>query len=301
VGSSLEELGAKTDDSKLAAIQAQTALVTYQNGQKDKARLQFGEAIKIDPGFAYVYKIWGSVELREQNIANARELYETAKKLDPKDPYIWLSLSKIEEKIDNYLQAKEILIEGLEITKNNNLLKLKIARINSKLKLFLLADKQFKELLSSEYDDLKINYIISGLIHNLKSWGIQMATNYYYRDALEKYSETLLYIEQALKNDPNDVWIKKENKLILKNIGRAYMELGRYEEALDHFMDSLHLSDFTIFWKKHNSIVYNYIAECMLYMNKLHEAKKYCESSLIQYDNKYSKELISKINVLLKR
>ncbi len=187
---SLHNLGATTEEEKLATLLAQTAYQKYQGGRYAEALENYKRASEIAPRFASIYRNWAVMESNEGHSIEADQLMKKASELNPNDTQIWLTWgnmkrkeNKIKESLDCYLKAKEI-------DPNDYVVLNSLGQAKSRLGDYSEADQLFREALMN-----KANVIVDSVKHqvinrtsiadNLGRWAESLSRDRKFKDLCE--------------------------------------------------------------------------------------------------------------------
>ncbi len=115
----LQDLGATTDEERIAATWALTAYQHAQTGDYDGAVLLFKRAVEIAPNFSRLYRNWAVVETDNGHYTRANELMEKATRLSPDDPALWFTWAQSEKRAGRLDSARKRLQKALALSPND--------------------------------------------------------------------------------------------------------------------------------------------------------------------------------------
>jgi len=140
---SLNNLGAITEEEKVAAILVQTALQKYEAGFYEDAVDNYKSAMRIAPRFSTIFRNWAVMESREGHWDQADALMEKAKELNPKDPQIWLLWGNIHKSASKYTEAHDKYETAHNIAPTDHIILNAFAQIKNRLGEYEVANGLF--------------------------------------------------------------------------------------------------------------------------------------------------------------
>lgn len=301
---SLSNMGAVTDEEKVATILLQNAKQKYRDGFYNEAKSDYISAQKIAPEFPTVYKNWSIMESQERHFVEAENLIKKASNLNPDDPQIWFTWGRIDMHNDNIESALEKYNKAYLMDNKDLFIINALGYAKCRLGLYEDADKLFIKGLNIAIEiKSKKNEIIyrTSLANNLKRWSEVYKADKNFEMAENKLFEALKHINKALeidKTDPKTIILKSKINLEL-----AYLyKNNNSTQALKYFKDSIIKNPI-----KQKAIDYtvkaiNEITNILYNQNKLDLINEYIPIELFEYikkDIKWSEkisEIQNKIN-----
>ena len=170
---SLSNLGATTEEEKVAAMIAHTAFQKYQLGRYEEAVEDYRRACEIAPRFSSLYRNWAVMESQERHAVEADKLMEKATQLNPNDAQTWLTWGNMKRKGDKVKEALEFYQKAHRLSPNDYVILNALGQAKGRLGEYAEADKLFrlalqKESTGSQRKHEIINY--SSIADNLRRW-----------------------------------------------------------------------------------------------------------------------------------
>lgn len=219
---SLSNLGAVTEEEKVAAMIAQTAFQKYQAGRYFDAVDDYKRAIGIAPRFASLYRNWAVMESLEGHYVEADQLMGKASRLNSKDPQIWLTWGNMKRKNDKIKDAYEYYQKAYELSPNDYVIINSLGQAKSRLGEYEEANKLFLQALEQECTGSSRKHEIinrTSIADNLVRWAENLIADRNYDSAEEKLNEALLHAQSAVELDKSD----NKSADLLRNV---YIQLG---------------------------------------------------------------------------
>lgn len=301
---SLHNLGATTDEEKIAAIFTQTAFQKYQAGLYDEAVINYKKAVGVAPRFASIYRNWSVMESYENHLYEADQLMTKAAELNPSDPQIWLLWGNIKRKANRISEADEMYKKAYDLSPDNHIILNAYGQTRSRLGDYETGLSLLNAALKS---DLSISSKKHGIINHssiaetLIGWSEFL---YHDRDvslAEKKLHEALEHCFIALKIDIND---PKSLGILCKTyykIGKHYGKIGSIEEAISYFQKAMLIKNYGFKITRYrikSTIEYSKI---LLEKEDFENVKEILDPLLIGNDSIYRKypEILNEINQVL--
>jgi LuxR family transcriptional regulator, glucitol operon activator len=203
----LQDLGATTDEERIAASWALTAYQRSQNGDYVGAVEAFKRAVEIAPKFARLYRNWATIEAGEGYFERANELMEKAIKLSPKDPTLWFVWGNIEKRRNRLDKARKHFQTAYDLSPNDGAVLGGLGEVEKRSGNYELADKYFKQALNvpRELHGFKHEMITyTAIANNLTRWAKTLWNDRQSDAALEKAKSAYEYASRAVKMSRND-------------------------------------------------------------------------------------------------
>lgn len=241
---SLFNLGAITDEEKVAAVLATSAYNKYQAGRYRDALEDYKKAAEIAPCFSSVYRNWAVMESKEGHQIEADKLMAKAAGLNKKDPQIWHTWGNMKRREDKMKDALEMYEKAYAIAPGDFVIHNALGQAKARLGDHAEADKLFRKVFHKEstLDSSRKHEIINlaSLAENLKHWSGVLLNDRNYAEAENKIKEALDFCEKLIeldKNDPKSINLFQE---ILIEIGFFYrksnptLALSYFKKAINN-------------------------------------------------------------------
>ncbi|SHL79878.1 Tetratricopeptide repeat-containing protein [Anaerocolumna jejuensis DSM 15929] len=235
---SLSNLGANTEEEKVAAMLAQTAYQKYQAGNYLDAVESYKRAIEIAPRFSSIYRNWAVMESIENHWLEADSLMDKAVKYSPEDVQIWLSWGNIKRKNDKIKDAFSYYSKAYELNPDDNVVLNSYALALSRMGEYEKADNLMNKALNMgegkpNNRHLIINY--TSIAENLKKWAEAYSFDKDYKKAEEKLKIALHDMELAVKIDDSDIRSSILYREILIDLGYLMKNMKQFDKAEVNF------------------------------------------------------------------
>src|SRR5215831_12634220 len=116
---SLADMGAETEEEKIAATWALTAHQKSQAGDYSGAVDALRRATQIAPNFPALYRNWAIIEAGSGFYDQADSLMKRSTNMDPNDPRLWFAWGNIEKDRQRYDKASEYMTKALVLSPND--------------------------------------------------------------------------------------------------------------------------------------------------------------------------------------
>ena len=234
---SLANLGAITEEEKVAAMIAQNAFQKYQAGRYPDAVEDYKRAIEIAPRFASLYRNWAVMEALEQHSLEANELMNKAAKLNPDDTQIWLIWGNIRRKEGKIKEALEKYKKAYQLSPDDSIVLNALGQAKARAGEYEEADALFKQALKQSSNSTMQNEIInrSSIARNLLRWAEVDRNTRNYSEADKKMREALMHCMATLELDRSDRRSQDSYRKTLLSLGFLHSDRNP-QLALDYFM-----------------------------------------------------------------
>lgn len=241
---SLANLGATTEEEKVAAMIAQTAFQKYQTGAYADALEEYKRATEIAPHFASIYRNWAVMESLEGHSIEADKLMEKAVNYNKKDPQIWLTWGNMKRRAGKIEEALERYTKAFQLSPDDYIILNALGQAKCRLGEHVEADNLFKKAFQKEQAigsaSRKHKIInLSSLAENLKRWSEVLIKDRNYGEAEKKLAEALKYCEELIvldENDPKSIVLLQE---ILIQSGYFYKNKLDSKTGLSYFLRAI--------------------------------------------------------------
>lgn len=234
----LSNMGAVTEEEKVAAMISQNAFQKYQTGRYIEAYEEYKRACEIAPRFSSIYRNWAVMESQEGHLIEADKLMEKASRLSPKDPQIWLTWGNIKRKNDRIKDSLEKYEKAYKLDSEDPIILNSLGQAKCRSGDYEEADRLFRSALQAEVSGSRIKHEIinlSSLAENLSRWGENLSQDRNYNSAEDKLKEALQLCERLITLDKDDY---KSSRLLLqihRKLGFFYRKKKRYRQAIKYF------------------------------------------------------------------
>lgn len=204
---SLANLGATTEEERVAAMIAQNAFQKYQAGRYAEAVEDYKRAIEIAPRFSSLYRNWAVMESQEQHSVEANELMKKASILNPEDTQIWLTWGNIRRKEGRIKDALEKYEHAYALSPEDSVILNALGQAKARSGDYYEANLLFKKALGTGDSGSSVqNEIInrSSIASNLTRWAEADRKSRQYKSAEEKLVEALRQCEIVVQLDKTD-------------------------------------------------------------------------------------------------
>lgn len=235
---SLQNLGASTEEEKVASMLVQTAFQKYQAGRYDDAVSDYRRASEIAPNFSSIYRNWAVMESMETHYASANELMTRASKLSPNDAQIWLTWGNMARKEDKISEAETYYGKAQKIRPNDYVILNALGQVKCRQGEFSHAHDLFIQALKMESTGSSIKHNIinkSSIADNLRRWAEALEKDKNYEMAEKKYLEAIDFANQAFKLDSLDNKSATIVRIINYKLGLFYRNRNNIEDSIKYF------------------------------------------------------------------
>lgn len=234
---SLSNLGANSEEEKVAAMLAQTAYQKYQADNYLGSVDDFKKAINIAPRFASVYRNWAIVESNEGHWIEADNLMKKAADLNPDDTQIWLVWGNIKRRNDRIKEAYNYYCKAYEISPTDNVVLNSLGQSLSRLGDYELANQYLVKALESGEESMQNRHKIINITciaENLKKWAESCSKDRDLKKAEEKLKIALKNMESVIQLDNNDSRSFILYRQILIDLAFLYKKQSNNELAIKY-------------------------------------------------------------------
>ena len=203
---SLRDLGATTEEEKIASVWAFTASQKSQGGDYNGAIEDFQRAAQIAPSFPTLFRNWAIVESNAGFHGKADELMARATKLNDKDSRLWFAWGNMEKRRGRYDKAFVYLSRALSLSPRDSHIKGALAEIEKRRNNFENADRLLREALESpdvEALRQRIHRVIchTQIADNLRRWAEELSrAKYDTNEIIPKLQEAYDFAKKAVES-----------------------------------------------------------------------------------------------------
>ncbi|WDF67142.1 NB-ARC domain-containing protein [Sphingobacterium oryzagri] len=288
---SLYNFGAKSDEEKIAAIIAQTALQRYQSGFYDEAVEEYKRAIKVCPTFAPLYRNWAVMESMENHISEASNLMSKAAELDPSDPQIFVLWGNIYRKSSKHFEADKKYAVAYSLTPLDPIVLSAYGQSRSHLNYFSEADELLKNSLKSDlqYSVKHKTINLTSIAENNIEWAESLVEKRDYNPAEQKFKDAITTCESAINEDQTDFKVLSTLYKAHFKFALMLMLIDRADEAIVHLLEVIKTEPRSF---KHHKYRLSALMDLAEFYSKRHQREKVSEYvSTIETDYGHSQVL----------
>ena len=301
---SLHNLGAITEEEKIAAIFSQTAFQKYQSGLYDEAVENYKKAINVAPKFSSVYRNWAVMESYEEHLFEADQLMQKAADWNPNDPQIWLLWGNIKRKANKVTEADEKYKVAYQINPENHIIlnaygqtRGRLGDYTKALELLYAALETDVTVSSKKHEIINRTSIAEALI----GWSEVLFRDRDFENSKNKLFDALKESELTMKIDSNDT----------KSVGilaKTYYKVGKYFNKTNDTPNALIYFEKCLSLEKAGFKVVRYwlksaveVSKILFDQGKFEETKNILTPCLIGSESIFRKypEILSEINLIL--
>ena len=282
---SLSDLGASTEEEKVAAMIERTAYQKYTAGRYPDALDDYKKAVEIAPRFANLYRNWAFVESQEGHLLDADRLMKKATALNPNDPSIWLIWGNMLRKFDKIKEALQKYQKAYALDPNDQIILNSYGQAKTRLGDYSEADKLFKVAIKDDKKSVRHEIINrSSIAENLRRWAEKLTEDRNYTEAEAKLEEALQESGKTIALDKNDIKSLDQFRKIMIDLGRHYeLRKNNPKEALIYYKRSI-IQKPKRYVEARDAIKASYYVANILYLQgDIEEAQKFCSPKLLSY------------------
>lgn len=276
---SLRDMGAESDEEKVAATWAMNGYQQFQSGNYDGAISSFNKAAQIAPNFAAIYRNWATLESEAGFHQKADELMRKASALAPGDTRVWFVWSNIEKRRNRYDKAWECLQKAIMLSPGDGFLMAALGDVEKRRGNYeqansLLLDSIDYKAPGTEGRRHKL-ICLTSLADNLKRWAEALAKDRRSDEALAKLKEAKVYALQACELSRDDIKASDVSRDIALEIAFHFLRHGDVLNAKEHFEEVVSLRPKRIQERKRTEAACFALATILLDEGKTEEARKW--------------------------
>jgi len=173
----LQDLGATTDEERIAATWALTAYQRSQIGDYDGSVEAFKRAVEIAPNFSRVYRNWAVMESAAGYHARANELMDKATKLSPDDPTVWFTWGQMEKRRSRLENARRCFQQALALSPNDGAVLAALGEVEKRRGNFREADRWLRKALAVPSGTRSYKHEVithTAIADNLRRWAEEL-------------------------------------------------------------------------------------------------------------------------------
>jgi LuxR family glucitol operon transcriptional activator len=295
---SLRDMGAETEEEKVAATWAITAHQKYQSGDYNGAVDSFRRASEIAPNFPAIYRNWAIMESDAGFHERADELMRKATSLDKEDSRLWFVWGNIEKRRGRYDRANTYLRRALELSPEDSHIMSALAEVEKRRNNFDEADKLLRNSLKSAtvspWQKRRHEIICyTSLADNLRRWVEWLRrARFGNAEVSAKLSEAYEFASKAVELDENDTAAQDTLREVSLELAYHLKHTKGFESARPYYERAIVRNPQRAKEKKTTVPACYAVATSLIELGKLDEAKQYHFlgwRSLLEGDNYYER------------
>ncbi|MFQ6104663.1 MAG: tetratricopeptide repeat protein [Candidatus Glassbacteria bacterium] len=200
-------------DSDNALVHNLAGMIYYQLNDTSKARIEFENAIELNPNLTDAHHNLGNIYFHQENYTEAASCYEKSVELEPAAGDYWAALGQIYARMGEMRKAEKSYRRALELGFSSPQLLLANGITLMRLGRFADSRESFEEALRAD----------PGYIEIYNEYGNLM-------DRMGNYTEAISKYKQALSIDPESIPARY-------NLARILIKTGRENEAIKELHD----------------------------------------------------------------
>ncbi len=236
---SLRDMGADSEEEKIAATLAMTGYHKYQAGDYDGAMQTFEKATQIAPTFAAIYRNWATVESEAGFSGKADELMKKATRLSPQDPRLWFVWGNIEKRRQRYDKAYEYLRKALDIAPKDSPILGALGEVEKRRGNFESAMGLLTAALTEGVHEApkRRHEIVcyTSLADNMKRWAEALNKDRRPDEALFKLEAAYKYAQTAMELGKEDPRAQDTMREVSLDLAMQYAHAHQLERAKPYF------------------------------------------------------------------
>ena len=240
---SLSNLGATSEEEKVAAMIVQTAFQKYQAGDYPDAIADYKKAISIAPRFSSLYRNWAVMESQEGHYIDADKLMKKASEINPGDTQIWLTWGNMKRKEDKIRDAHIYYKKAYDLAPDDYVVLNSLGQAKCRLGEYEEADKLFRLALQKKSSGSSKKHEIinrTSIAENLSRWAELLEQDRQFELEEEKLHDALENIKISLELDQTDIKSNDQFRDIMIKFGYFYKNIKQdLDNALIYFSKAI--------------------------------------------------------------
>ena len=234
---SIISLGIKDDNDKISFIHIKSAKNFERNGNIEKAKENFENAIKIAPGFAYALKEYAKFENSHGHYQKSEDLYQRAIIADPDYWSCYFDYGMSLKNQNLIPKAIQKLRKAHMLNPNHLPIFNELGRCLTFNGEYEKANEQFEAAkIQKKYPNYRHQFItLQHQANNYKRWSEAFFQRKDYEGGFSKLFNALEVMKEANSIKFGDMRYQLSEKKICIDIAINYCEIGKFEEAIPYF------------------------------------------------------------------
>ena len=238
----LSDLGAITEEEKIAASLAFTAYQKSEVEDYNGAVELFKRASEIAPSFPRLYRNWAVMESSSNYYEKANELMKKATSIAPDDPSLWFTWGNIEKRRNQLEKARRHFKKAMSLSPEDKTIYGALGDVEKRFGNYDKAAKYFRKALDvppklKGYKHDIITY--TALADNQRRWAEELRKENKYDEALEKAEEAYKIASRTLKKEQSDVRVQDTFRNVAYDLGLFHMASGDHEIAISFYKQAI--------------------------------------------------------------
>jgi len=277
---SLRDMGAETNEEKIAATWAVTGYQKFQTDDYDGAVEAFTRGAQIAPNFAAIYRNWATVESDAGFYSKANELMRKAAALAPMDSRVWFVWGNIEKRKHHLDSACEYIQKAIDLSPNDGFLIGAKGEVEKRRGNYAVADSLLLKALEIQpvESQRKRHEIVclTSLADNNRRWAEALLNvDHRSEEAGEKLLCAFEYASKAAALGKDDYLAQATLREVCLDRGYYYLRMNKHSEAKNFFKQTLVGFSRKIKDRKLTERACLHLADLLLGEGKREEAKHY--------------------------
>jgi LuxR family glucitol operon transcriptional activator len=274
----LQDLGATTDEERIAASWALTAYQRSQIGDYAGAVEAFKRAVEIAPNFSRAYRNWATVESAEGYHERATELMEKATKLSPEDPTLWFVWGNIEKRRGRLDLARRYFQRALGLSPNDGAVLGGLGEVEKRSGSFQEADRYFQRALAIPSDVRTYKHEVityTAIADNLRRWAEALWKDKQTDAAIAKAKAAYDHASRAVQMTGSDLRARDTLQETAFQLAMLLSDTESMDVAFPFFEKAIVLDSKRTKERKITSIACYHLARKLFSSGRIDEAKRY--------------------------
>jgi len=276
----LRNIGAETEDQRIAAFWALTAVQRYHSGDYNTAITLFEKAVNIAPNLARIYRNWAVVESDEGYNERAGELLNRATSMEPEDASLWFVWGNVEKKRGEYENALRYYQRVLELSPKDGAVLAAMGDVEKRRKNFGEAERLLLEAHeSAEYSSTARHrlVVLTSLSDNARRWSELLKRENKDDEALLKSRAAYDYAWQAAQLHERDEKALKALRQASLDYSLLLLPRVGIQKTLPYIKRAVVKSPGSYKDRRTNAIACDCIARSLLEIGEADQAQKWFE------------------------
>jgi LuxR family transcriptional regulator, glucitol operon activator len=273
---SLRDMGAETEEEKIAATWAFTASQKYQAGDYEGSVEAFRKSAEIAPNFHPIYRNWADMEAEAGFYEKADELMRKATSLNQSDSSLWFVWGNIEKRRQRYDRSSDHFNKALELSPDDPIILGALGEVEKRRGNFEKAGILL--LKSAKLGSTRWNEIVcfTSLADNLRRWAEALDRDKRAEESLEKLRQAHQAATHAAELG-GDLPAKDTLREVSSALGAQLLRRHSYAEGRKFLEQSITINPRRYREKKTTAYACYLLAKHLIRNMEVEEAKKYYE------------------------
>ncbi|GEM_PF-1213467 len=275
---SLSDMGAETEEEKIAAFLALSAYHRFQSGDYDGAITLFQRAAQVAPRFAMVYRNWAATESQAGFHEKADELIKKSVSLAPEDSRLWFFWGNMEKERQRYDSAAQYLRKALELSPNDGPILGALGEVEKRRGYHEKAEQLLLKALEDKRAGRSRRHTIvcsTSLTDNLLRWAVILRKEGQKEEAFRKVRQAYNVSSGVLKSGTDDFLAFEKFREASLSLGISLLEGEGFGAARRYLEDAISSEPRRGKEKKTNEVACYYLARELVRSGQVEGARKY--------------------------